>query len=137
MRMILRLVLGLLMMAPAWAQEAEFPWRETVTGQIEAFRSGDAEAALGFAGATFKSNYQDAEQFLADVERAGYGPIVSSRSHSFGVFRELREGAVVQLVNLVGPDQRLYEAIYELVDEPGEGWRVQGVVMRETQGIGI
>lgn len=135
MRLVLGLVLGTMMMSPVMAQES--PWRETVTGQIEAFRSGDAEAALGFAGAAFKNTYSDAERFLADVERTGYGPIVASRSHSFGRFEELADNTIVQAVTLVGPDQSLYEAIYQMREEPDAGWRVQGVVMRKAEGLGI
>lgn len=137
MRLVLGLVITAMALQPMMAQEAESPWRAVVTGQIEAFRSGDAEAALEFAGATFKSTYSDADRFLADVERSGYGPIIESRSHSFGVFREVGETGIVQVVNLVGPDQRLYEAVYQLREEPGEGWRVQGVVLRQSEGIGI
>lgn len=136
MRLVAGLVLGILALSPAWAQEAEMPWRDAVDGQIEAFRSGDAEAALEFAGAAFKATYDDAERFLADVNRAGYAPIVASRSHSYGSFREV-DDQVIQIVNLVGPDRSLYEAIYRLEDEPGEGWRVQAVVMRKAQGMGI
>lgn len=137
MRAVLGLVLSVLAVHPILAQEAETPWRDAVNAQIEAFRTGDAETALEYAGAAFKNTYKDAASFLADVERAGYAPIVSSRTHSFGSFREFGETAVIQIVNLVGPDQSLYEAAYQLANEPDEGWRVQGVVMRKTEGMGI
>lgn len=136
MRMILSLMVGVVALSQVAAQELDNPWRATVDGQIEAFRTGDAETALEFAGAGFKATYTDAERFLADVERAGYGPIVASRSHSFGDFREVGD-EVVQIVNLVGPDRSLYEAIYRLKNEPDEGWRVQAVVMRRAQGLGV
>ncbi len=137
MRKLIVIILTLLVAAPVVAQETETPWQDAVTGQIQAFRAGDAEAALEFAGAGFKATYDDAERFLADIERAGYGPIVSSRSHSFGTFQQFGETAVIQIVNFVGPDQSLFEAAYRLADEPGEGWRVQAVVLREREGIGI
>lgn len=137
MRMVFGLVLSVLAINPLMAQETETPWREAVDEQIAAFRSGDAELALEFAGAAFKMTYKDPERFLADVEKAGYAPIVSSRTHSFGSFREIGETDVIQVVNLVGPDQSLYEAAYQLRNEPDEGWRVQGVVMRKTEGMGI
>ena len=137
MRAVLSLVFTMLAVGPIIAQEGENAWREAVNGQIEAFRSGDAETALEFAGAAFHETYSDAERFLADIERAGYGPIVTSRTHSFGSFRELSDTVVLQVVNLVGPDQSLYEAVYQMQDEPERGWRVQGVVMRKTEGLGI
>jgi hypothetical protein len=137
MRIVQALVLSAFAISPLLAQEVETPWRETVDGQIEAFRTGDAEAALEFAGAGFKRTYDDPERFLADVERAGYAPIVSSRSHSFGSFEAMGETTVVQIVKLVGPDHSLYEAAYQLANEPGEGWRVQAVIMRKLEGMGI
>jgi hypothetical protein len=43
----------------------------------------------------------------------------------------------MQVVRFVGPDQGLYEALYQLVDEPDVGWRVQGVVLKKEAGIGV
>ncbi|MCP8883846.1 DUF4864 domain-containing protein [Devosia sp. XJ19-1] len=137
MRLFWMMVLSVLMLVPVAAQDNETPWRETVTGQIEALRSGDGIAALGFAGAGFRAAYQDPQKFVDDVTRSGYGPIASSRSHSFGAFRAVAPGAVVQEVEFVDADGRVWEAIYQLADERDEGWRVQGVVLRSTAGIGI
>lgn len=138
MRVFLGLLLSVLMLMPGWAQEAEAAWRATVSGQIVALRDGDAEAALSFAGAGFRAAYQgDPQRFADDIARSGYAPIATSRSHSFGAFRELAPGVVVQSVELVDKDGRVWEAIYQLADERDEGWRVQGVVLRSTSGIGI
>lgn len=41
---------------------------------------------------------------------------------------------VLQQVTLVGKDQWLYGAIYQLIEEP-EGWRVQGVQLYRQQGM--
>ena len=137
MQIIAGLVLSALLIANVVAQENDEPWRAVITQQIEALREGDADRALELAGATFKRVYSDSDRFLADIERAGYGPIITSRSHSFGQAREIGETGVVVVVNLVDSDQGLYEAVYQMADEPGEGWRVQGVVMRPVEGIGI
>ncbi len=134
--LVLALILGLGLGSALRAQEAAEPWQATVTSQIVAFRSGDRPAALAMAGAAFQAAYSDGERFMADVERAGYGPIVASRSHSFGPFRELAPGRVLQVVLLVGPERDLYEALYQMAEEEN-GWRVQGVVMRKTEGMGI
>lgn len=131
-------VLGTLLalLAPALAQEA--PWQATVTGQIEALRAGDGAAALSFAGAGFRTQFEgEPEAFLLAIVATGYAPIVQSRSHSFGTFSQVSDTVVVQVVKLVGENQGLYEAIYQLTDEPGEGWRVQGVALRREAGVGI
>jgi hypothetical protein len=43
----------------------------------------------------------------------------------------------VQVVNFVGYDQRLHEGVYQMVREEDETWRVQGVVLRRRDGVGI
>lgn len=140
MRMIVAVAMMLAaLVAPALAQGAEaMPWQATVTGQVEAFRAQDGAAALGFAGPGFRMQFEgQSEAFYAAIIAAGYGAIVESRSHSFGTFNQVSETAVLQVVTFIGPDQTLYEAVYELVDEPGQGWRVQGVALRRTAGVGI
>jgi hypothetical protein len=138
MRVIPMVMLSVLMATPVFAQQDDVPaWREAVTGQIVALRSGDGETALSFAGAGFRAAYEDPQRFVDDIARSGYGPIVDSRSHSFGTFRELTTGVVVQEVEIVGTDGKVWEAIYQLADERDEGWRVQGVVLRGTESLGI
>lgn len=134
-RFFVALVFLLSSIGIALPQEAT-PWQATISGQIEALQSGEAETALGLASAVFREAYTDAERFLADVKRSGYGPIVEARSHSFGAFERTESGVVLQVVKLVGPNLDLYEAVYQLMDEPGQGWRVLGVVLRKVPGRG-
>ncbi|MET3898354.1 hypothetical protein ABIB57_002303 [Devosia sp. UYZn731] len=137
MRIIMALALLLALVFPAQAQESDAPWQATVTGQIEAFRAGDGVAALDFAAAGFKAQFTDPNVFIKAIAASGYGPIVASRSHSFGDFTKVSDTVVMQVVKFVGPDQGLYEALYQLVDEPDVGWRVQGVVLKKEAGIGV
>jgi hypothetical protein len=126
------------LMTPVVAQDDAVPWQATVTGQIEAFRAEDGAAALEFAAEAFRTQFQgQPEAFFAAIIASGYEAIVDSRSHSFGEFNKVSETTVMQVVTFVGPDQGLYEALYQLADEPGEGWRVQGVALRREAGVGI
>jgi hypothetical protein len=136
MKVHLAAVVFLLFSGLAQGQE-EVPWQLSVTGQIEALRSDDADGALGLAAEGFRANYTDAARFLADIRRSGYGPIADARSYSLGTFRKTGKGSVLQVVKLTGADQKLYEAVYEMVEEAGEGWRVLGVVLRRVPGLGI
>jgi hypothetical protein len=142
-RLIMRVLVAVAMMlaalvAPVVSQDEASPWQATVTGQIEAFRAQDGAAALAFAGEGFRTQFEaQPEAFYGAIIASGYTPIVESRSHSFGNFNRLSDTAVLQVVKFVGRDQALHEAVYELVDEPEEGWRVQGVLMRREAGIGI
>ena len=132
------IIVGLMvLLSPAVAQD-DAPWQATVTGQIEAFRAQDGAAALQFAGEAFRVQFDgQPEAFYAAIIASGYEPIVRSRTHSFGEFKTMSAARVLQIVDFVGPDQGLYQALYELGDEPGEGWRVLGVVLRREAGVGI
>ncbi|KKB80110.1 hypothetical protein VW35_06635 [Devosia soli] len=138
--MFAKIFLSIVFMASSWgamAQEDTAPWQAVVTDQIDALKDGSVRAALDLAGAGFRSSYDDPNKFLSDILRSGYGPIVESRSFDFGRFEKTEGGLVLQVVNLVGQDQSLYEAVYQMVDEPNVGWRVQGVVLRKVPGLGV
>lgn len=138
MRVILAFVMLLGLAWPATAQDDPTPWQATITGQIEAFRAQDGEAALALAGEGFRTQFAgQPAAFYAAILASGYAPIVQSRSHSFGKSRQLSDSVVAQVVRLVGPDQSLYEAIYQLENEADLGWRVLGVVLRKDAGVAI
>lgn len=138
--LVLALVLLLVgFAAPLRAQDAAAPeaaWQAVITGQIEAFRAGDGAAALSFAGAGFRARYTDPNAFVVDIARSGYAPIVASRSHSFGKFDKVSDTIVMQVVRFVGPDQMLYEGLYQLMLEK-DGWRVAGVALKKQDGLSV
>ena len=132
------LMVMMALVIPAQAQDDAAPWQAVVSGQIAALHEQDAAAALAFASEGFRTQFaEQPEAFLVAVEASGYGPIIRSRSHSFGSFERVSDTVVAQVVKFVGPDQSLYEALYQLGEEPGEGWRVLGVALRKAPGIGI
>jgi hypothetical protein len=135
-------VLGItlaMLAAPSPAQEAldtatPAPWQEVISGQIQAFRDRDAPTAFSYAGTAFQISFQNAEIFFETIVRSGYAPIMDSHSHSFGDYLMISSRAVLQRVRLVGIDLQLYEAIYQLIEEP-DGWRVQGVQLFRQRGM--
>lgn len=137
---LLVIVLGL---AAAGAQDppgaddaAHALWQAAVTGQIEAFRTGDDALALFFAGAAFKRALPNPQRFVRVIRRSGYGPIIDSVSHSFGAFEVVSADEVMQLVRIIGPDHRIYDALYRLGREAG-GWKVHGVTLRDQAALAI
>lgn len=138
MRILLAFAMMVALLLPAAAQDEAAPWQAAVTGQIEAFRAQDGAKALTFAAEGFRTQFEgQPDAFYAAIIATGYQPIVDSRSHSFGEFTKVSDTVVMQVVKFVGPDQGLYEALYQLGDEPGEGWRVLGVALKKEQGVGI
>ena len=128
-----------LLASPVPAQEMTVgveAWQGVITSQIEAFRHKDAAGAFQYASAAFQTSFPSAEAFFVAIIGSGYAPIMESRSHSFGAFQMLGETSVLQEVKLVGNDQSLYEAFYQLTEESA-GWRVQGVQLLKQPGLGI
>lgn len=131
------LAAALALASPARSDEASAPvWQDVITGQIQAFRDHDAAAAFSFAGAPFQTSFPSAQVFFDAIIGLGYGPIMESRSHSFGNYQMMDKGSVMQEVTLFGNDQSLYEAFYSLEEEP-DGWRVEGVILQKRDGVGI
>lgn len=126
----------------AWAQDdpknVDLAWQDAISGQIDAFQRGDGDGALSFAGIAFQERYRglDGSAFVEDIKRSGYAPVVESFSHSFGNYRLVDGDIVLQVVNFQGPNQGLYQALYQLAEEP-DGWRIQSVQLRREPGIGV
>jgi hypothetical protein len=138
--LIVVIALAMLLLVPARAQSpdavAEAAWQEVISAQIEAFRSGDAGGAFGYAAAGFKTSFPDAETFYAVILGTGYAPIAQSSSHSFGQFKLVAGEQVIQIVRLAGAEDGRFDALYQLVKEP-EGWRVLGVQLQKSSAIDI
>lgn len=130
------LVVAVALAAPAAAQPALAPWQEVITKQIQAFRDRDAPAAFSYAGSAFQVTFQNAEVFFEAIMNSGYATIGDSTSHSFGEYRMFGERGVVQEVRIIGKDQDIYGALYQLTEEEA-GWRVQGVQLLKRPGLAV
>lgn len=126
--------------APATAEDPMGPeaaWQSVITHQIEAFRAKDAPAAFSDAAQFFQERFPSAGVFFDSIISMGYSPIMDSRAHSFGGFEfDEAQGSVLQVVKFVGPDQELFDALYNLTLQE-EGWRVSGVMLAQPSGVGI
>lgn len=128
------------LVAPALSQDAEevdsSVWQDVISGQIEAFRAGDAEGALVFAGQAFKDTYDDPVNFIRYIIEGGYGAIVASTAHRFDDYQVVSDGLVLQTLTITGPDGSPYQALYQMGEEE-DGWRVWSVALRKAGGTPI
>lgn len=139
MRFIAIVVLIALSLMPnlsSGEERTDAPWQAVISSQIEAFRTKDSAGALAVASAGFRAQFNDPQLFYEAILAAGYGPIMDSRSHTFAEFQRVGADAAVQIVLIVGPDQGLYQALYEMRHED-DGWRVFGVALWREEGVGI
>lgn len=137
MRNLLAAAIACLAMSfPAWADEAAVSAaRSMIQAQIEAFLAGDDAAAYSHAAPNIQRIFPNQDSFMRMV-REGYPAVHRPRSFEFGNGQDDGAGAVVQRVELIGPDGRRYEAVYTLELQPDGRYRVTGVHLRESQTIG-
>ncbi len=127
------------MVGPAWAQADLSAADRTaiqgvITRQIDAFRHDDADAAFGFASPGIQDQFGTPGRFL-DMVRRAYPAVHRPRAMEFTELR-LGEGAVVQEVELVGPDGALETALYAMERDAAGTWRISGCTLVPSARVG-
>lgn len=105
-----------------------------ITRQIDAFRRDDAEAAFSFASPSIQDQFGTPGRFL-DMVRRAYPAVHRPRLVEFTGLR-LSDGAVVQQVELIGPDGASELALYTMERDPTGRWRISGCTLVESERVG-
>ena len=137
------LALLLLLALPAWAQGLppgltagdRTTIQDVIGRQLEAFKRDDAAGAYAFAAPNVRASFPDPEVFMTMVRR-GYPPVYRPREAEFSELG-LRDGAVVQEVELVGPDGRPVLALYTMVRDAAGGWAIAACVLIPSVRVGV
>ena len=108
--------------------------RDVIARQIDAFRQDDAETAFGFASPGIQDQFGTPGRFL-DMVRRAYPAVHRPRSVEFTGLR-LDNGAVVQEVELVGPDGAPELALYSMERDDAGTWRIAGCVLVRSGRVG-
>ena len=132
-----RLLLCLLVAVPAFAApptgaptlpSVEWKTIQKVIGdQLRALKAGDGVKAMTFAAPGIRDQFGTPENFLRMV-REGYAPLLAARYTQF-LEGALIEGAVIQPLRLVLPDDTVVVALYEMQRQPDGRWRIAGCVL--------
>ena len=107
--------------------------RSTISGQLDAFRNGDAAGAYGYAAPSIKEMFPTPERFARMVER-GYGPIYDGEEPVFLDGRSVEGGDYAQEVRFTDDMGRSWTALYTLSEQPDGRWRITGCYLREPEG---
>ena len=102
--------------------------RQTITGQMEAFKADDADRAFSFATPSIQDHFGDASRFVAMVKR-GYMPVYRPRQVEFTDLLEVR-GKPTQRLVVVGPDNDVFSAYYMMEQQVDGSWRISGCILR-------
>ncbi len=108
--------------------------RDVITRQIDAFRHDDSEAAFGLASPGIQDQFGTPGRFL-DMVRRAYPAVHRPRAVDFAKLR-LDDGAVVQEVELVGPDGTPELALYTMERDSAGTWRIAGCVLVPSARVG-
>ncbi len=123
--------------SPASANDAYFEAAQTViSGQLNAFQSGDGSTAYSFAAPNIKRIFPTEQAFMRMVQSA-YPQVNSPRSYSFGRAQMTGPGTLAQQVLITGPDGKEYEAVYTLALQDDGTFRITGVHLRAATTIGV
>jgi hypothetical protein len=117
------------LMATVTAQSGEVEQKEAqaiITGQIEAFKSGQDAAAYSYASPFIKGIFPDISVFMGMVKQ-GYPQVYNPKSYDFGRAKEPTAGKVVQEVLITGPDGKPWTALYDMVRQADGTWKINGV----------
>lgn len=105
----------------------------TVQRQFDAFEKDDAAAAFALASGAIRSQFGDAEKFMA-VVRQRYLPVYRHRS-AFFTGAQRNGDIVIQSVRLTDADDRVWVALYHVQRESDGQWRILGCELRETTSV--
>ena len=101
--------------------------RRTIDEQRKALKAGDAPKAFSFAAPGIQAQFGTPETFLAMV-RSGYGALIGARYVEF-LEGAVIDGAVIQPLRLVAPDNSVLVALYTMEKQKDGRWRIAGCVL--------
>lgn len=125
------LVIALIAVLPARANEPLTPAQTVIENQIMAFLNDDIATAYSFAAPEIKAIFPSEEKFGAMV-RKGYGPVYRPGNYAFGRARETAAGNVIQEVLISGPDGQNWTAVYVIGRQPDGSMKIRGVSMMKS-----
>jgi hypothetical protein len=138
MRVLRFLGMLVLLVQPVRADEAAMPdtadraaIRAVVEQQLAAFQRDDDGAAFDLASPTIQQQFRSSGNFMRMV-RSGYQPVYRPRDVQFGAI-ETVEGAIIQRVELIGPDGVPALAHYVMQRQPDGSWRINGCFLTASE----
>ena len=134
-RFLISAILFVFLLAPVRAESADQKAFEAViSGQLEAFKKDDGQAAYSFAAPIVKGIFPNAETFMGMVKR-GYEPIYKNTKYVFGDLATDSLGRPAQHVIITATNGKRYEAVYAMQQQPDGSWKIAGVQMVEIPSV--
>ncbi len=106
--------------------------QSTIRNQLEAFKRDDGATAYSFAAPNVQAVFPSVDSFMAMVKQ-GYQPVYRPQSYAFRDL-EMTDGRLSQTVEIVGPDNDFWTAVYTVEKQPDGVWRITGCRIIKTPG---
>lgn len=126
MRTIFAAIAISLLLIPSSGFADEQKVQTTIKNQLEAFIARDDMKAYSYAAPNVQQIFPNVNAFMAMV-RNGYPRVYSPKYYSFGRTRDLANGQIAQEVELTGPKNREWAALYTLEEQADGEMRITGV----------
>lgn len=130
----LAVLLFALMPLAASAQSADEDIPAVIQGQIDAFQTNNVAKAFSYASPMIQGLFGTPENFGMMVQN-GYPMVWRPGDVRFSELRELG-GRKVQSVLITDQSGKLFIVDYEMI-ETAEGWQINGVTIREAEGVWV
>ena len=101
--------------------------QQVIDDQLAALKAGDGPTAMTFAAPGIRAQFGTPENFLRMV-RNGYAPLLDARYSAF-LEGAVIDGATIQPLRLVLPDNTVLVALYTMERQPDGAWRIAGCVI--------
>ncbi len=131
---VLAVLLFAMMPLAASAQASDEAIKGVIQGQLDAFQANDVGKAFSYASPMIQGLFGTPQNFGTMVQN-GYPMVWRPGDVRFSELRDLGERKVqsVLITDLRGVD---YIADYEMIETP-DGWLINGVAIREAEGVGV
>ena len=126
MKSIFAVIIAGLLAVPSAAFADEEKAQTTIKNQLEAFLARDDNKAYSYAAPNVQQIFPNVNAFMSMV-RNGYPQVYSPKFYSFGRTRDLENGQIAQEVELTGPKNREWAALYTLEVQADGEMRITGV----------
>ncbi|MEM5585192.1 DUF4864 domain-containing protein [Roseibium sp. AS2] len=107
--------------------------QKVIKNQMNAFASGNAKAAFGFATRSLQQQFQTPEFFM-EMVRQGYRPVYQPQDVTFGRSKMTGQGPT-QEVFVTGPKGNHWLALYSFEQQSDGSWRISGCYLTKSTGF--
>jgi hypothetical protein len=101
--------------------------RKVIGDQLTALKAGDGARAMAYAAPGIREQFGTPDNFMRMV-RDGYSALLTARRTQF-LEGAVVEGAIVQPLRLVLPDETVLVALYQMQKQDDGQWRIAGCLI--------